>query len=489
MKGTIKVVILSLALVLLCSGMASATIPYYSYTYKTWQDIYPSPHIYEPIWERFGSDMGDGIGNFNAPEDIFIDHEGNFFIADTLNNRIVKLNGDFWCVGVIDSFDNDGRRDTFNQPTGVFVTKQNEIYIADKENKRIVVLSDDLSLKMIINEPKSDIIPEDFKYNPLKVAVDNTGRIFVCAVSAIDGLFLFTPRGEFDRFFGSTPVKVNPIEKIWRMLYTSRQKEKVSLNLSMEYSNITIDHTGFIYATLRNQSREQVRRLNINGTNIIKTNKITDTRFGDYIRGGPGVPGSQVVDAAVDEDNNVYVLDIRTNKVYLYNILGDMLGVIGGKSTGAMLGAMHNPASIEVKDNILYVLDGVRGSILKFEPTDFGRMIIDANKLYIEGKYVDSMDLWYEVIKLNSNYELAYIGLGNAMYKLGNYVDAMRYFDLGFYKEGYSKAFKEHRGEIIKDNFTIFMTSIVVILAGLFVLRRFMRHKNITMRRLYGEND
>ena len=73
---------------------------------------------------------------------------------------------------------------------------------------------------------------------------------------------------------------------------------------------------------------------------------------------------------------------------------------------------------------------------------------------------------WEEVAKMNSNYELAYVGIGKSLLRNGEYQEAMRYFELGHNAEYYSDAFKQYRNDLLKENFGILMTGIVVIVVA-----------------------
>ena len=55
-------------------------------------------------------------------------------------------------------------------------------------------------------------------------------------------------------------------------------------------------------------------------------------------------------------------------------------------------------------------------------------------------------------MRLNGNYELAYIGIGRALLREGQYHQAMGYFKLTNDEKNYSKAFQEYRKIWVEDN-------------------------------------
>ena len=84
-------------------------------------------------------------------------------------------------------------------------------------------------------------------------------------------------------------------------------------------------------------------------------------------------------------------------------------------------------------------------------------------KLYLKNDIHGAKAKWEDVSKMNSNYELAYVGIGKSLLRNGDYQEAMVNFELGHNAEYYSDAFKLYRNDLIKENFGILMTGIVVL--------------------------
>ena len=72
-----------------------------------------------------------GTADFHKPQDVFVAPDGRVYIADTGNNRILRLSAALELEAVIDSFDNNGKADGFASPSGVFVTGEGRLYVAD----------------------------------------------------------------------------------------------------------------------------------------------------------------------------------------------------------------------------------------------------------------------------------------------------------------------------------------------------------------------
>ena len=94
------------------------------------------------------------------------DSEGNLYIVDTGNSRIIKLNGALELVAVINSFDNQGEKDFFNQPEGMFITKEGNIYVADTQNSRVIKFDSEFNLLKTLDKPDMGGLSTTEEYKP-----------------------------------------------------------------------------------------------------------------------------------------------------------------------------------------------------------------------------------------------------------------------------------------------------------------------------------
>ena len=188
----------------------AAELPYITYNYDYWEDIIYTPAAYVPGDSVSGTSLsyqGESIGAFLNPQDLCKSPNGDLYVADTGNNRIVVLNQNMTKVkNIITGFDNNGKEDSFNAPYGVAVSEKNQLYIADSQNRRIVVLNPDGSLEKIVENPESEVLADDFVFTPLKVSVDYADRIYCIAQKMFEGIMVFETNGEFTGFFGTINV-------------------------------------------------------------------------------------------------------------------------------------------------------------------------------------------------------------------------------------------------------------------------------------------
>ena len=169
-------------------------LPYDTYNYNYREDIVMTPAPYVPDGSVTGLSLG--TTNFKEPQDLCVAENGEIYIADTGNNRIVIMDADMKnVVRIIDSFERDGVTDTFSAPYGVCVSENNELYVADSRNKRVVVLTPEGEFIKIVDNPQSEILDDNFEFVPLKVTVDYADRIYVIGKNAFEGILVFESNG------------------------------------------------------------------------------------------------------------------------------------------------------------------------------------------------------------------------------------------------------------------------------------------------------
>ena len=120
--------VLAAGMLLSTTGLsfAEGDIPYDSYNYNYRKDIVFTPAPYVPDGNVTGLDVG--ITNFKEPQDICVSDDGEIYVADTGNNRIVVMDREMSKVNrIIEGFDMNGKAETFNAPMGLCVSENNEL--------------------------------------------------------------------------------------------------------------------------------------------------------------------------------------------------------------------------------------------------------------------------------------------------------------------------------------------------------------------------
>lgn len=451
----IKRSILIFAAVMMLLGLSpnpAQAAPYEGYTYSYWGEAVHSPIAYLPQRTMTGQDIG--IGPLTAPSDMFAAPDGNLYVLDSGNGRIVVLNNEWKAIRQIQGFQHDGRKDSFNNPEGIFVTEAGHIYVADTENRRVIELSPKGDFVREVAAPKSEVISDHFEFFPRKVIVDKAGRIYVVARGVFEGIIEFDSDGVFTGFMGTNRVQFDPVDLFWKTVSTKEQREKLIRFVPTEFNNLDLDRDGFIYTTTASaQSEAPVKRLNPSGIDVLRVNEYWGP-IGDISR-----LRSVFIDIDVS-DNGVYrMLDSTRGRIFTYNEDGNLLYVFG--QLGSQEGTFKNPVTVESSGNRVFVLDHDLGTITEFAPTKFGSLVNEANGLYSIGKHEKAAALWKQVLKLDANYEMAYVGIGKSMLRQGEYKQAMTYLKLGNDREYYSKALTKYRREYMRENFGTIMTVLI----------------------------
>ena len=153
-------------------------------------------------------------------------------------------------------------------------------------------------------------------------------------------------------------------------------------------------------------------------------------------------------------------------------------------AAGVGQGLFQSPSALEIKDNKVYVLDDRNNDLTVFKASEFGEKVLLANRLYIDGSYEESLEPWQDVIKMNSNYDLAYKGIGKALFKMGRYKEAMKNFKLAYAYRDYSKAMGEYRTQIMREHFPLIVAVIVLVIIAVRVLFWWLHKKGIYIKEI-----
>lgn len=445
---------------LIMTAISVVAAPYASYTYDYWNVMVPAPHAYMPTQVFYGHQLG--IGSLKTPQDIYATDE-HIYLADTGNHRIIQMDSNWNVVRIINSFDNYGEEDSFRNPRGIYVTDNGDMYIADRENNRIVVLDQNLQLKMIITSPaeeQPDLFTSDFSFRPDKLAIDQYGSIYVISMGVYDGILEFDKFGQFQGFVGAPNVNPTVADYVWRLIGTEAQRERMRLFLPVEHSNIDVDERGFIYATATGgeiEPEEKIRRINSAGKDRLMRIS-TSPPVGSL----PDETVSVFVDVIARENDIYTVLDRNEGHLFTYNRNGNLLYAFG--AIGDVEGSFRNPAALTILDENLIVVDALKNNITVFAPTAYQELIHQAIDYYSQGNYDAATACWHQVLEYNSNYDLAYTGIGNSLLMQGDYEGAMVNYRLANDRENYSEAYRYYRKDVTEKYFGIFMAIVVVLI-------------------------
>lgn len=464
--------ILAFIMLVLAFPVDASALPYESYNYDYWDNIVHTPAPYTPSVTINSASLHLERA-MSSPQDLSVSPNGDLYIADTGNNRIIILDAATESVKrIIDKFDNNGVEDTFSAPTGLCVSIKEELYIADRENKRIVVLDAQDKLVRIVENPQSDVLDAGYVFKPLKVSVDYADRIYCIGQNMFQGLMVFETDGSFSGFFGTIPVTLSVWEKFWKKVATKEERKNQQLYIATEFTGIDIDEDGFVYATnLDTRGIQAVRRLNPRGEDVIKKGRNSQISGDIQFGAAGGYSGASNIIDVVYRGHGIYsLLDSKRGRIFTYDHEGNLLYIFGG--VGTQRGTFIQPAAIEQWHGDLLVLDATRCEIYKFSATEYGSLINEAVALRHDGDESLAVSLWARVLELDENNELANSGLGKAYLSAGDNKTAMKYLKIGMNRDYYSIAYKRYRSDILREYLGPVLTTGVVLAIGLWIVMR-----------------
>lgn len=489
MKKLTKALFLILAIVMILPTVISAATPYATYTYSSTGRVLNSPSAYVPDMVVDSAYIGLTTA-FDDPRDLYVGPDQRVYLVDAANARVVVMDRYFKFLFEIKSFTNEhGVPDTFSNPSGVFVNDEN-IYVCDTDNNRIVMFDLEGTYIKIVPKPQSNLFEEGSIYKPVACAVDNYGRIFVVSSTTYQGIIVLNDKGDFYGFIGAQKVTIGALEILWRSIQTDEQREQSQEYVSTEFNNIVIDKDNFIYVTTssipegdvsgainrkdKGSDFAPVKKLNASGADVMKRNGFYppsgEVSFFNFSLDGGATGPSKVIDAAVGPEGTWSIIDEKRSKIFTYDDNGNLLFAFGD-SNGTQTGNIASIEAIAYQGSKILILDKTNDNIVVFRRTEYGDILLTALQHDNERKYDQTINDWTEILKRNNNFDAAYIQIGKALYRQGQYEEAMEYYKSAYNTADYSEAYKEIRKEWANKYFwsiPIIIVAVCILLAKFF---------------------
>ncbi len=473
-----KVFLLLAVLVFGCSVPVSAvTAPYQSYVYDNQEQVLPTQIGYVPVQEITGEDLG--VGAFNKPEDFFVDQNHDLlYVSDTGNNRVLVFDKQLNLVKTIDAIQTESLPDGLRGVVGLYVDEEENLYLAQRDANNVAIVDKNGILINYLNKPGSELFPNDNMFEPKKVLCDKAGRVLVLVRGIYQGAVVFDKDGNFQGFYGGNRVEQTAeviANFLWRRFMTEEQIAASAKTVPTEYDNFCINGD-FIYTVSQTNVTpdERIKKLNPGGVDVMNE----DVQFGDleaYEVNATTTLDTTFNDITVDDEGYIYALDLTRGRVFQYDAEGTLLFTYGG--IGSQTGTFRQPVAIEKWGEYVLVLDQLKGTITFFEQTEFGEAVLDAVSLYNKGLYQEAEVYWQEVLRFDSNYQLAYDGIGKSMYNQARYEEACDYFKTSKNQEWYSKSFQELRIINMRKAFPYVLAGVIVLAVGIVVFGKLRKRK------------
>ncbi len=412
-----------------------------SYTYAADEDKH---------WERtqdayLPDKTVTGLG-LSSPEDLFIDEDNMLYIADTGNRRVIKYDINSGQVaGILENGE-------FTGPRGVYVTENGDIYVADTGAKAVLIFDKDFNLLNKLTRPDAPIFA-DTNYEPKRVAVDGGGNVYLIGEGVYNGVIQLARTGEFLGYFAVNDADLTFSQRLQQLIFTRAQLANlVDINPTV-FSNVFVDRNGIVYTATSGTHRNGMKKHSTNGGNMFKTDVWS---FDD------------LTDVYVDGEGLIYACS-ASGYINIYSKNGEEIFEFGSYVTTVdIAGLFTSLPSIAVDvDGNIWAVDGAKGYLQSFRPTEYAQTVYTAMNLYEEGRYEEAMEKWNEVLRLNQMSVLAHNGVGKAYLHAEDYEASLEHFKVANNKEYYSQSFWEVRNTWIQK----WMGLVLGLLIGLLVLR------------------
>ena len=272
------------------------------------------------------------ISNLNDPTDVALDAEGNIYVVEANNHRVVKYASDGTGGDVVAGGNGQGSDlDKLWNPRAIFIDKANNLYIADTENSRIV--------KWVSGAIEGEIVAGGNGWNG---ALNQLGR----------------PTSVFVDALGNIYVTDSWSSRIMKWAPGAIQGEiAVPDQNNGNFIDISVDASGAIYV------------LDMQNNSVKKF--LPGATTGVSVAGGTrGSNANQLTDPQglfVDGVGNIYISDTENRRVQKYDVTPQIV-ITAGETQGSLLFSGKRDTSDEEDETI--VLNATVGSNATLASTD-----------------------------------------------------------------------------------------------------------------------
>lgn len=491
-----RIIICIIAVLTLLSSL-SITASADSYTHWYTRDSKRSVEMRD-VFESVSEITGHSLGQSNTLDglnDLYVHGDKLYVLCGDLS-KIIVLDREYNVVSEITARNTDGSVVDFTGARGIYVDA-GMIMIADTDHARVLVCEPDGTVEKEIGLPDATVIPDTYIYKPIKVVKDQRDYIYVISEGSYYGALLFNSNYEFLSFYGANEAKssiTDILQNLWnRYFATNEQLSKQTKTLPYQFSNFCLGSDGFMYTVtgateLYSTSTGQIIKLSPGGSNVLysydtlgEASNASSYNFGEltYLQVFNINQMQSFCDIYVDENSFIYTVDKTYGIVYVYDSNCNLITAFGGGfGSGKTVDTFRQPTAITKFGDDLIISDSGKKALVIFNTTDFGQKLIAAQKMKVDGNYAESKELWEEVLALEPNCQMAYIGLASACLETSEYDKGLEYAKKGQSYDLYSQLYEQISKDFMRKNAVWLVLAVVaVIVLAIFVIRFWRKHR------------
>ena len=106
------------------------------------------------------------------------------------------------------------------------------------------------------------------------------------------------------------------------------------------------------------------------------------------------------------------------------------------------------------------------GGVVVYERTEYGDLLLEAIAAENSLDFNYAIECWNKVLQRNSNFDAAYVGIGNALYRSGEYKESLHYYEVAYDTENWSNSYKEVRKEWMANWFLLLVAIIIIVIVA-----------------------
>ena len=409
-----------------------------------------------------------GVGPLQSPQGLWYQSRTRtLYIADTGGNRVVVVppSGADRVIGASGPH-------ALHGPTGV-ATFHGFLLVADPTQGRIAVYTPSGVYLRDLHVRSTVFASTHITFAPEQIAVGRLGVVYAINRSTYQGLLAFTLAGHFLGFTAASPPSVGPLQVLERALLTRAQRAQLVPIYPSAPGGVAVGPGGFVYVTNPYRQVDQIRRLSpVGGGNTLPGGSSTNYGYTRYQGLVPQV--ARFGPIAVSAHGFIAAADTNGERIFMYDPQGAPLFAIGGR--GTRRGRFGSLSALAAGHNgTIYALDRRLGTVQRFAPTRFGRLVRQASRLYVAGHYRQAASGWRTVLAADAAYPLALRGLGQADLAAGHPRRAMARFKAARDRSGYQQAHSALQLRRVRAAFGWLFLAVGVVVAAIVGVWRFSR--------------